>query len=69
MHKNKPVQNKLSAADVDALNDPDAREYVPWRILDKRGTGSDEEWLIQWQGYGRDAATWEPADEFKGILH
>jgi hypothetical protein len=68
MYKNKPVQNKLSAADVDALNDPDAREYIPWRVLDKRGTGAEEEWLIQWQGYGRNAATWEPAAEFRALL-
>eukprot|EP01047_Picozoa_sp_COSAG01_P062925 COSAG01_NODE_8080_length_2929_cov_23.547350_1_plen_241_part_00 len=51
-----------------ALNDPDAREYVPWRILDKRGTGAGEEWLIQWQGYGRDAATWESANQFRNVL-
>jgi predicted secreted Zn-dependent protease len=68
MYKNKPVQNKLSAADVDALNDPDAREYVPWRVLDKRGIGAAEEWLIQWQGYGRDQATYEKADDFRHLL-
>ena len=31
-----PVQNQLGTADVEALNDPSAREYVPWRILDER---------------------------------
>ena len=33
-----PVQNQLGTADVEALNDPSAREYVPWRILDERGS-------------------------------
>ena len=68
MQGNKPVQNQLAAADVDALNDPEAREYVPWRVLDRRGTGSSEKWLIQWRGYGRDDATWEKADDFRDIL-
>ena len=68
MQGNKPVQNQLAAADVDALNDPEAREYVPWRVLDKRGDGADEEWLIQWQGYGRDDATWEEASDFEALF-
>ena len=67
MQDNKPVQNKLSAADVDALNG-DAREYVPWRVLGKQGIGSDEQWLIQWQGYSRGDATWEQADDFRDIF-
>ena len=50
-----PVQNQLGTADVEALNDPSAREYVPWRILDERGSKV----LVQWRGYGRDDATWE----------
>ena len=29
----KPVENQLSAADADALNDPAAREYTPWRAV------------------------------------
>eukprot|EP01047_Picozoa_sp_COSAG01_P032741 COSAG01_NODE_2380_length_7793_cov_118.038602_2_plen_66_part_00 len=61
------MQNKLAATDVDALNNPDAREYVPWRVLDKRGTRAEEEWLIQWQGYG-DQATYETADGFRHLL-
>ena len=68
MQGNKPVQNQLAAADVDALNDPEAREYVPWRVLDRRGTGSSEKWLIQWRGYSRGDATWEKADDFRDIL-
>jgi hypothetical protein len=54
-----PVQNQLGTADVEALNDPSAREYVPWRILDERGSKV----LVQWRGYGRDDATWEKSSD------
>jgi hypothetical protein len=37
-------------------------------VLDKRGIGAAEEWLIQWQGYGRDQATYEKADDFRHLL-
>eukprot|EP01048_Picozoa_sp_COSAG05_P010112 COSAG05_NODE_873_length_6834_cov_14.862422_2_plen_50_part_00 len=47
---------------------PEAREYVPWRVLDRRGTGSSEKWLIQWRGYSRGDASWEKADDFRDIL-
>eukprot|EP01043_Picozoa_sp_COSAG02_P015562 COSAG02_NODE_665_length_18739_cov_9.192918_14_plen_534_part_00 len=50
-----PVQNQLGTADVEALNDPSAREYVPWRVLDER----KDQVLVQWRGYPRDDATWE----------
>ena len=50
-----PIQNKLSASDVDALNDPSKREYVPFKILERR----DNEALVQWRGYTRADATWE----------
>eukprot|EP01049_Picozoa_sp_SAG25_P010195 SAG25_NODE_1089_length_4047_cov_2.337386_3_plen_481_part_00 len=69
MQDNRPVQNKLTAKDVEALNDTDVREYVPWRVLEKRGTGAREKWLIQWLGYSRDDATWESADRFRAILN
>eukprot|EP01046_Picozoa_sp_COSAG06_P002595 COSAG06_NODE_93_length_24652_cov_1832.353399_8_plen_479_part_00 len=56
----KAVQNQLSAADLDALNDPDAREYTPWRVLERRGTKI----LVQWRGYSRQDATWQDAADF-----
>ena len=57
----KPVQNQLSASDLDALNDPDAREYTPWRVLERRGTKI----LVQWRGYSRQDATWQDAADFQ----
>ena len=54
-----PIQNKLSASDVEALNDPEKREYVPFKILERRG----DKVLVQWRGYMRSDATWEPADK------
>ena len=56
-----PVQNKLSASDVEALNDPSKREYVPFRILERRG----DKVLVQWRGYPRADATWEDAGAIK----
>ena len=56
-----PVQNKLSASDVEALNDPEKREYVPFRILERRG----DKVLVQWRGYPRADATWEDAGAIK----
>ena len=56
-----PIQNKLSASDVEALNDPEKREYVPFKILERRG----DKVLVQWRGYMRSDATWEPADKIK----
>ena len=56
-----PIQNKLSASDVEALNDPSRREYVPWKILERQG----DKVLVQWRGYPRGDATWEPASAIK----
>jgi len=58
-----PIQNKLSTSDVEALNDPSKREYVPWKILEREGSKV----LVQWRGYPRSDATWEDADQIKGI--
>ena len=58
-----PVQNQLSQADVNALNDPDQREYVPWRTLDRRGNKV----LVQWKGYPRSDATWEEAADVPSL--
>jgi hypothetical protein len=55
MSNNKPVQNKLSAADVDAIDDPEQREYVPWKALERR----DGKILVQWKGFPRSEASWE----------
>ena len=54
------MQNELSAADLDALNDPDAWEYTPWRVLERRGTKI----LVQWRGYSHQDATWQDAADF-----
>ena len=54
----KPVQNQISAADVDALNDPSKRLYMPFKILQRK----HDRVLVQWRGYSRSDATWEPAD-------
>ena len=56
-----PVQNKLSASDVDALNDPAKRLYVPFKILQRKG----DKVLVQWRGYARSDATWEPTSAIK----
>lgn len=56
-----PIRNKLSASDVEALNDPEKREYVPFKILERRG----DKVLVQWRGYPRADATREPADKIK----
>ena len=47
------MENQLSAADADALNDLAAREYTPWRVLDHKG----DKVLIQWRGYSREDAS------------
>ena len=60
---NKPVQNQLSQADVIALNDPDQREYIPWRALERRGSKI----LVQWEGYPRSDATWEEASDVPSL--
>ena len=36
------------------------------QILERRGEGTAIEYLVLWKGYGRDAATWEPA---AGLSH
>ena len=56
-----PVQNKLSASDVEALNDPSKREYVPFKILERR----NDKVLVQWRGYPRADATLEDAGAIK----
>jgi hypothetical protein len=43
------------------LNDPEKREYVPFRILERRG----DKVLVQWRGYPRADATWEDAGAIK----
>ena len=55
----KSIQNSLSASDVETLNDPSKREYVPWKIMERRGNKVK----VWWRGYPRSDATWEDADE------
>ena len=57
----KPVQNPLSASDVEALNDPSKREYVPWKILERRGNRVK----VWWKGFPRSDASWEEASKIK----
>ena len=58
---NKPIQNPLSADDAEALNDTDQRKYIPWRILSRDPPrGEEGKILVQWKGYPRSDATWEP---------
>ena len=57
----KPIQNPLSASDVEALNDTDAREYVPWKIISR--DPEENKVKVWWKGYPRSDATWEDADE------
>eukprot|EP01043_Picozoa_sp_COSAG02_P035160 COSAG02_NODE_2501_length_8672_cov_7.293246_5_plen_482_part_00 len=61
----KPVENQLSAADADALNDPAAREYTPWRVLDRKG----DRILVQWRGYSREDSSWEDAADFPQFVN
>ena len=60
---NQPVQNQLAQADINALNDPDEREYIPWRALESRGSKI----LVQWLGYSRSDATWEEASSVPSL--
>ena len=61
----RPVENQLSAADADALNDPAAREYTPWRVLDQKG----DKILVQWRGYSRGDASWQDAADFPQLVN
>ena len=60
---NQPVQNQLAQADINALNDPEQREYIPWRALERRGSKI----LVQWLGYPRSDATWEKASDVPSL--
>jgi hypothetical protein len=53
----------LAQADADALADPDAREYQPWRALQRQGNRV----LVQWRGYPRSDATWEDVSDVPSL--
>jgi hypothetical protein len=63
VRNNQPVQNQIAQADADALADPDAREYQPWRALQRQGNRV----LVQWRGYPRSDATWEDASDVPSL--
>lgn len=40
-------------------------EYEVEEILDSRGEGANEEYLVKWKGYSTQQATWEPVEHLK----
>lgn len=42
----------------------DDESFVVNRILNHRMRGREHQYLVKWEGYNSDEATWEPADMF-----
>ena len=61
----KPIQHKLDTALLN-LDDVQARQYEPQRIVAERGQAPNRRLLVRWRGYPPSAATWEPEASMAG---
>ena len=52
----------------DDSSEEDDESFDVERILAHRGSGKTRQYLVKWEGYGDDEATWEPAASLKGNL-
>lgn len=60
------AKKKQTQADLD--DDYKQGSYVVKQILNYReGKDGSDEFLVWWEGYGYDEATWEPAKSFEGF--
>ena len=61
----KPIQHKLDKSLLN-LDDVQARQYEPQRIVAERGQAPNRRLLVRWRGYPPSAATWEPEASIAG---
>ena len=52
----------------DDSSEEDDESFDVERILAHRGSGKTRQYLVKWEGYDDDEATWEPAASLKGNL-
>jgi hypothetical protein len=52
---------------VDAESSQDEDIYEVEKILDKRLVGKRVQYLVKWEGYGVEQATWEPVGNLNNV--
>ena len=66
LQKDRPRDEEmLPNENWEALNQRPADEYEVEHILDSRGAGESEEFLVKWKGFPESSATWEPIDHLE----
>ena len=61
LQKDKPrAAEMLPNENWEAVNQQQEPEYEVEYLLDSRGSGEDEEFLVKWRGFPESSATWEP---------
>lgn len=61
--RDKPRPNHMGEQECwDPIAGSECDEYEVEYLLDRRGTGPDEEFLVKWRGFPAEQATWEPVE-------
>ncbi len=61
------MEQKPSASNVAAESSQDEDVYEVERILEKRLVGKRVQYLVKWEGYGVEQATWEPVSNLSNV--
>ena len=68
LQADKPRPEEMRANDPwEAVNPdrPEVPEYEVEHLLDSRGSGNNEEFLVKWKGFPEEEATWEPVEHLE----
>ena len=61
LQKDRPRDAEMLPNEIwEAVNQRHGPEYEVEYLLDSRGSGEDEEFLVKWRGFPESSATWEP---------
>ena len=61
------VKENVPQSQVWPIEDPVEPTYTVDKILDHRGTEANRQYLVRWQGFGKEADTWENVSQFDDV--
>ena len=61
------VKDNVPQSQVWPIEDPVEQTFTVDKVLDHRGSEAKREYLVRWQGFGKEADTWEKVSQFDDV--